>query len=111
MDVERALGLLAAVNKKEITVKEAVELIELVTRAHVKDVLKAAEERGIITRRKRYITISEGIGIEVPKIKKASCEASCSRCGRPITSCYYISFFDEEIGPFGSACIRKLKLG
>jgi predicted transcriptional regulator of viral defense system len=52
MEIERALGLLAAVKEKEISVKEAVELIELVTKVHVKGVLKAAEERGVITRDK-----------------------------------------------------------
>ena len=111
MKIERALGLLGAVKKKEISVKEAVELIELVTKVHVKDLLKEAEERGVITRDKKRIIISDDIDFEVPKIKKAECEASCMRCGKAITSCYFISFMDDEIGPFGSACIRKLKLG
>lgn len=111
MRVERALGLLAAVKEKEISIKEAVELIELITKAQVKEVLKAAEERGAITRVKKRVVISEGSEFEVPKIKKATCEATCIRCGRAITSCYFISFFDDEIGPFGSGCIRKLRLG
>jgi hypothetical protein len=111
MNIERALGLLGAVKEKELTVKEAVELIELVTKAHVKDVLKEAEERGLITREGKYVTLSDDIEIDVPKIKKASCESACTRCGKAITSCYYISFMDDEIGPFGSGCIRKLKLG
>ncbi|MEE9564890.1 MAG: DUF5830 family protein [Candidatus Hydrothermarchaeaceae archaeon] len=111
MEIERALGLLAAVKEKEISVKEAVELIELITKVHVKEVLKAAEERGVITRDKKRVVISDDFDFEVPKIKKAACEANCTRCGKAITSCYFISFFDDEIGPFGSACIRKLRLG
>ncbi len=112
MDVERALGLLLAVKEKEITVREAVELIELVTRVHVKEVLKVAEERGVIKRSGKQITvINDGIEFETPKIKKAACEATCARCGKAITLCYFICFFDDEIGPFGSGCIRKLKLG
>lgn len=110
MRVERALGLLAAVKEKEISVKEAVELIELITKAHVKEVLKTAEERGVITRDKKRVVISEGFEFEAPKIKKASCESNCMRCGRVITSCYFICFFDDEIGPFGGGCIRKLRL-
>ncbi len=111
MRVERALGLLAAVTEKEISMKEAVELIELITRTRVKEVLKAAEERGVITRDKKRVFISDGLDFEVPKIKKAECDAACTRCGRAITSCYFVSFFDEDIGPFGGGCIRKLKLG
>jgi hypothetical protein len=111
MNIERALGLLGAAKEKEISVKEAVELIELVTRVHVKDVLKEAEERGVIKREGKRISVSDDIDFEVPKIKKAECEASCMRCGKAITSCYFISFFDDEIGPFGGGCIRKLKLG
>jgi hypothetical protein len=111
MRIERALGLLGAVKEKEISVKEAVELIELVTKVHVKDVLREAEERGVITRDKKRIVVSDDLDFEVPKIKKAACEASCMRCGKAITSCYFISFYDDEIGPFGGGCIKKLKLG
>ncbi|MEE9474708.1 MAG: DUF5830 family protein [Candidatus Hydrothermarchaeaceae archaeon] len=111
MKVERAIGLLAAVKEKEISVKEAVELIELITRVQVKEVLKAAEERGVITRNKKRVLISDDLEFEVPKIKNVKCESNCMRCGRAITSCYFISFFDDEIGPFGGGCIRKLRLG
>ncbi|MEE8401650.1 MAG: DUF5830 family protein [Candidatus Hydrothermarchaeaceae archaeon] len=111
MNVERALLLLAAVTEKEISVREAVELIELVTKAHVKEVLKAAEERGVITRNKKRIIISHDPELETPRIKKAQCEATCTRCGKAITACYFICFFDDEIGPFGGGCIKKLKLG
>lgn len=112
MNIERALGLLMAVKEKEITVREAVEIIELVTRGHVKEVLKIAEERGVIKRSGKKITvISDGIELDSPEIKKAACAATCARCGKAITSCYFICFFDDELGPFGSGCIRKLKLG
>ena len=110
MQIERALGLLGAAKDRELTVKEAVELIELVTKVHVKEVLKEAEERGAIKREGKRITISDDIEFEVPKIKKASCESNCMRCGRAVTSCYFISFMDDEIGPFGGGCIKKLKL-
>jgi hypothetical protein len=111
MQIERALGLLGAAKDRELSVKEAVELIELVTKARVKEVLEEAEERGLIKREGRRITISDDITFEVPKIKKAACDANCTRCGKAITSCYFISFMDDEIGPFGGGCIKKLKLG
>ena len=111
MRTERALGLLCAVKERELSVREAVELIELVTKARVKEVLKEAEERGIIKREGKRIVVSTDTEIEVPKIKTAQCDASCQRCGKAVTTCYFISFMDDEIGPFGGGCIQKLKLG
>lgn len=33
---------------------------------------------------------------------------SCARCGRSLTTGYFISVEHDEIGPFGSSCIRKV---
>jgi len=111
MKIEHALGLLGAAKGRELSVKEAVELIELVTMTRVKEVLEEAEERGVIKRKGKRIIVSDDIEFEVPKIKKAQCDANCTRCGKAITSCYFITFMDDEIGPFGGGCIKKLKLG
>jgi hypothetical protein len=96
MQIERALGLLGAAKDRELSVKEAVELIELVTKTRVKDVLAEAEERGVIKREGKHVM--------------AACDSNCMRCGKAITACYFISFYDDEIGPFGGGCIQKLRL-
>lgn len=106
--VEQALQLLGMLRGKEITVKEAIEVIELVTSVPelVKETLRRAEERGLIKREKNRIIISDAIEFNA-KIRKVKCESNCRRCGRKITNCYFI-VLDSELGPFGSECIKKL---
>lgn len=112
--LEQALQLLSMLKGKEITIKEAVAIVELVTNVPelVKETLRKAEERGLIKREKRKLILkfSEAGFKFGSKIKKVKCESSCRRCGRKITSCYFIVLQDSELGPFGSECVRKLKL-
>lgn len=109
--VKLAIALLKNAKRKDLSVKEAVEIIELVSKKpeFVKTVLKKAEGEGIIKREKfvLYIT-SKASSDERLRIKKAQCIASCRRCGKSITSCYYLSIFGKELGPYGSSCIRTL---
>jgi len=108
---EDALHLLAASARRTMSVREAVEIIELVTRnpASMKEILKAAEEQGIIERDDKTITISEGAAaFPKPKITRADCESSCRRCGVRIKNCYYIEFDDHRLGPYGSECVNKI---
>jgi len=112
LKVQQALQLLSMLKGKEITVKEAVALIELVTSVPklVKEILRTAEESGLIKREKYRMIISDA-GIEFEsKIKKTKCESTCRRCGRKITNCYFIVLQDSELGPFGSECVKKLRL-
>ncbi len=110
--VEQALQLLGMLRGKEITVKEAVAVIELVTNVPelVKETLRRAEEKGLIKREKHRIVVSDAGFESSAKIKKVKCENNCKRCGRKITNCYFVLLQDSEIGPFGSECVRKLKL-
>ena len=112
--VEQALQLLSMLRDKEITIKEAVAIIELVTSVPglIKETLRRAEERGLIKREKsRLILNFSAANFEFDsKIKRVKCDSACKRCGRKITCCYFILLQDSEIGPFGSGCVRKLKL-
>jgi len=107
--VKLAIALLKNTKRKDLSVKEAVEIIELVSKKpeFVKSVLKKAEGEGLIKREKFtvYVT-SRASSDEKLKIKKAQCIADCRRCGKSITSCYYLSIFGKELGPYGSGCIR-----
>ncbi len=115
--VKQALMLLMSVNSSELTVKEAVEVIELVTNEpeSIRETLKIAEQKGLITREGGRIIFKTHHPIvdltwPKPKIKKTQCRDNCKRCGRRIGNCNYILLDDTIIGPLGSECIKKLKL-
>ncbi|MFQ5815329.1 MAG: DUF5830 family protein [Candidatus Hydrothermarchaeaceae archaeon] len=115
--VDQALRLLMSVNSSELTVKEAVGVIELVTSVPelVRETLRIAEHRGLITRKGERIVIKSGQPIQdltwpKLKIKRTACNDNCRRCGRRIGNCNYIILDDTTIGPFGSGCLKKLKI-
>ena len=111
MTTNDALQLLAASARMTISVRDAVEIIELVTRnpQTIKEVLKTAEERGIIRRTEKTITILDGAaGFEKPRKIRSDCESSCRRCGVHIKNCYFLVFEDHKLGPYGSECVSKI---
>lgn len=113
--IARALQLLRMRGEREIPVKEAVEIISLVTSVPelVLAVLKEGESRGLIEREKNKLRLKfsdENFNFERPKVKVSECDANCIKCGKRITSCHFIIFEDDKLGPFGSTCIRKMKL-
>jgi len=110
--VEQALALLESVEAEHLSVREAVELIELVTAVPelVRRVLREAEERGILRREEGgRLVVKPGTPRRV-RLTQRECRAQCLRCGRRITRCFFLCFAGSELGPFGSECIRKLKL-
>lgn len=112
--VKKGLKLLSAVKGRDLSIKEATELLEMVTMVPeiIREILMEGEKKGLIRReRGRVYLMSSGedMGFE-SKIKKYECVSHCSRCGRRITSCYYLLVDDEELGPFGSDCVKKLRL-
>jgi hypothetical protein len=113
--ITQALQLLSMIKEKEVPVKEAVEVIELVTSVPelIRKTLERAEAEGLIKREKGKIVLKfsdETFEFGYPRIKKIKCDDRCKRCGKKITSCYYLLLPDTEIGPFGSKCIKKLRL-
>jgi hypothetical protein len=114
--VEQALMLLASVNAESISVKEAVEIVELVTAVPelVRKTIAIAEEKGIVKREGGRLVIREkiigtkGHGVQV---KRRECNAQCMRCGRRISTCFFLIVAESEFGPFGSECIKRLRLG
>ncbi len=113
----RALQLLRGVKAKELSVKEAVALIEMVTGVPelVRAVLEEAEKQGLIRRVKGKIILKFGAKVSgpdfyYPRLKRVRCLDKCKKCGREITNCYFILLEELELGPFGSKCIKKMKL-
>ncbi|RMF91488.1 MAG: hypothetical protein D6733_01050, partial [Methanobacteriota archaeon] len=109
--IEEGVLLLTGAKKREMTVREAVEIIELVSRnpETIKGVLAAAEERGLIKREGKKVYISEGAGERSrPKIRRVDCDSTCRRCGVRIKNCFYIQIEDYQLGPYGSECVQKM---
>ena len=111
MKVEDAIHLLAASGNRVMKVKDAVEIIEMVTKHPdaIKEVLKTAEVMGLIKRDEMRIFISGDVeDFPKPKIKKVDCESSCRRCGIKLKNCFYIELDDRRLGPYGSECVSKI---
>ncbi|WP_456475137.1 DUF5830 family protein [Candidatus Pyrohabitans sp.] len=113
--VEQALMLLTSVGAESISVKEAVEIVQLVTTVPelVRRAITTAEKRGLVKREGGRLIIRErvlGQGKRYPEVKRLECDAQCIRCGRRISTCYYLLAAESELGPLGSECIKRLRL-
>ena len=109
--LNQGIKLLLATGKKELSVKEAISLLRVLTKNPdvIRETIKLAEKRGILHREKGKFIIKESPSIKVDiRIKKQKCLENCKRCGKKITNCFYIDLGDFIVGPFGSGCIRKI---
>lgn len=110
-DVELALELLSKLEHEELSVKEVVDRIELVT-SHprtTRRVLEEAERRGIVERDGGTISPASGsfLRFESEVIQKEG-EFDCRRCGAGLSTGHFVKLESDELGPFGSSCIRKV---
>lgn len=110
--VELALELLAHLEHEELSVKAALDRIELVTTnpSLQREVLDAAEERGVVEREGGTVRPTvEGTDVSFESdVVVREGEFSCQRCGTGIGEGHFVRFDDDEVGPFGSTCIRKV---
>ena len=111
-EVELALSLLAHLEHGELSVKEAMDRIELVTTVPEKQraILDAAVERGVVEREGgTIIPVSTGQYVRFQRdvvVKEG--DFSCRRCGADLSSGHFVNLDDQELGAFGSTCIRKV---
>ena len=109
--VEVGLQLLERLEDHELTVKEALDRIEAVTRnpPTQRKILEAAEERGILERDGGVVRPqgSAFVRFESDVVSKEG-DFSCRRCGTGLSTGYFIDLDGGEVGPFGSTCIRKV---
>lgn len=88
-------------------IEEAVGEAPAVTR----EVVERAEDKGVIQRvdgdgEPRFSVDGDGVDFEDDVVSKKG-EFDCARCGRSITTGYFVRFDDGDVGPYGSTCIRK----
>ncbi len=109
--VELALDLLAKLEHEELSVKDVVDRIELVTthpRA-TRRVLDEAERRGVIERDGGVVRPAGGSFLRFEsEIVIREGEFNCRRCGAGLSNGHFVKLEHGELGPFGSSCIRKV---
>lgn len=109
--VELGVELLAHLEDDELSLAEALDRIETITRdpAVTREILDTAEMRGIIEREDGVIQTTSGafVSFEGDVVQREG-EFTCKRCGSDISTGYFVQFDAGEHGPFGSSCIRKV---
>lgn len=109
--IEVGLDLLSHLEDDELSVKETLDRVEVVTRNPrlQRAILDAAEQRGIIERESGVVRPQRAafVRFQSDVIKKDG-DFSCRRCGTGLSTGYFIDLDSGEVGPFGSTCIRKV---
>ena len=102
--VMQCIFLLSMVKESEIPVKEAISLLELITKSPeiIKESLKIAEKKGLIKREKGKLILKferERENFPKPRITRQKCSSNCKRCGRGITNCFSWNFMVLALVP------------
>lgn len=112
--VRLGLALVHSLEYDEITLPELLDRIEEAVGdapAVTREVVERAEDEGVLRREDgegtpRFGVDGTGVDFEDDVVSKEG-EFDCARCGRSITTGYFVRFDDGEVGPYGSTCIRK----
>ncbi|TKX81103.1 DUF5830 family protein [Halorubrum sp. SD626R] len=110
--LELGVELLAHLEREELALPDAIDRIETVTTspALTRDILDAAEKRGVIEREDARLRIRRGgtyVNYDSQVVRREG-EFECRRCGTSITTGHFVKLDAGELGPFGSSCIRKV---
>ncbi|OYR51103.1 MarR family transcriptional regulator [Halorubrum sp. Ea1] len=110
--LELGVELLAHLEHEELALPDAIDRIETVTTspALTRDILDAAEKRGVIEREDARLRVQRG-GTYVDydsQVTQREGDFECRRCGTSITTGHFVKLDAGELGPFGSSCIRKV---
>ena len=109
---ELALTLIEHLEVDELPLSAVVDRIETVTTSPslTREILDTAEKRGLIERENGRIQVRRGgsfVRFEQQIVARDG-EFRCQRCGAGLSTGHFIAFETGELGPFGSACVRKV---
>ncbi|MFB6094207.1 MAG: DUF5830 family protein [Halanaeroarchaeum sp.] len=109
--VELGVALLAAIEEPELSVATAIDRLEAVT-THprtTREILETAADRGIIDRDGSTIRPAAGTTVDFERqVVSKEGEFHCRRCGKSLSTGYFLRLEAGEIGPYGSSCIRTV---
>lgn len=111
-DLERGLAVVEALAPHDPSVADIVDMLESVVAGPdaVREVLTEAEARDLIERDQARIRpgpAHAGADRRDGIVTKHG-EFTCRRCSRGVSTGYFIRLEAQEIGPYGSTCIRKV---
>lgn len=108
--VKLGVALLAHLEHDELSVKGALDRIEVVTThpATQRAILEAAEEQGVVEREGGTVRpVARGTYVRFQRdVEVKEGEFSCRRCGASLSSGHFVNLDAGQLGPFGSTCIR-----
>ena len=109
---ELALTLIEHLETDELPLSAVIDRIETVTTSPslTREILDTAEKRGLIERKDGRIQVRRGgsfVRFDQQVVARDG-EYTCQRCGAGLSTGHFIVFETGELGPFGSACIRKV---
>ena len=109
---ELALTLIEDLETDELSLSAVIDRIETVTTSPslTREILDTAEKRGLIEREDGRIQVRRGgsfVRFDQQVVARDG-EFTCQRCGAGLSTGHFIVFETGELGPFGSACIRKV---
>lgn len=110
--VALALELLAHLEHAELSVKEAIDRVELVTTSPQlqREILDEAARRGVVERTGATVRPTGGgtyVSFERDVVVREG-DFHCQRCGTGLSEGHFVRFDAGEVGPFGSTCVRKV---
>jgi hypothetical protein len=109
--VEVGVALLERLEDGELTVADAIDRVETVTRSPgvQRTILEEAERRGVIERDGEVVrpTASAFVRFDSEVVSREG-EFDCRRCGAALSTGYFVQLDPDEVGPFGSSCVRKV---
>lgn len=116
--IQAGLELIAAINASSLSIQELRKILhDLITKDWdlVSEILKAAMEEGLVERLEeervyRITPEASGLEFDKPKITKQNEQSTCALCGKRLKVGYYVVLTAHTYGPFGSTCIRKVRL-
>lgn len=107
--VRLGVRLLDRLDDRELTIAEAVDRIEAVTDDPrlTRAILDRAEAQGIIERSEGRVLLAESSPLRFDhEVVRREGEFTCRRCGAGIQEGWFLELDADELGPFGSTCIR-----
>ncbi len=105
--------LLKRLEDPEISLADVMDRLETITAEPQlqRSIIEEAEQAGVLTVDRDTATVQthshEFVGFASDVITKEG-SFTCRNCGRSLSTGYFIHLKPDEIGPFGSTCIRKV---
>lgn len=107
--VENGVDLLAHLEHDELALPDVVDRLEAITTepAAIREILDVAETRGVIDRENATVRPHGAATLNRERdISTSPGPFPCERCGRRLSTGYFIDLEYGTHGPYGSTCIE-----